>query len=160
VATKNGAGVLGRIAGAAVILALAAIVGAYWWSNIPPTRPKGLAANSVWLWAPNVGLPAPKRGVWISCSLDGRGRTCHCKTTDKDGHTLYEGPFLSYKRKPASEIDLAINIEETQQHRMDRGVFIRGALVPLVYLKNGDILIPEAKYESVRRTLDGSRQLQ
>jgi len=160
-ATTSGVGLLGKIvlaAYAVVILAVGAIVGAYWWSNVPPSRPKGLMANSVWVWAPFVGLPGPKRGVWIGCSKEGRKGPCLCQITDKDGRTEYAGPFLSYKGS-VPESDLAINAEETQAHRMEQGVFMNETLVPLVYLKNGDILIPEARYDHVKLLLDRSRQV-
>jgi hypothetical protein len=138
-----------------LILAVAAILGAYWWANIPPSRPRELSANAVWLWAPSVGLPAPKRGIWLACWNGSHDGKCRCKTIDKDGRTLYEGMFLPYRQeRPVSGSDLTINIEQTQQHHIDQGIFLQGELVPLVYLKNGDVLIPAAKYEDGRRSLD------
>jgi hypothetical protein len=55
------------IAAAGVSLILI-IVGAFWWANTVPGRPKNVAANAVFLWAPYVGLPAPRRGWWLACN--------------------------------------------------------------------------------------------
>jgi len=151
---------LAKIAVGAFIFAVTGVLGVYWWAKVPPSRPKGLSVNAVWLWAPPVGLPAPKRGVWLSCWLEPGDGTCRCRTTDKHGRTLYEGPFRPYKQKSVSESELPISADQTQLHRLDQGVFVNDELVPLVYLKSGEVLIPEAQYEKGRKLLDASRKSQ
>src|SRR5438132_9781907 len=95
---------LAKIATAGFIFAVAVIAGAFWWSNTPPIRTKGLSPNAVWIWAPAVGLPAPKRGIWLSCWVERPAGKYQCKTIDKEGRTLYEGVFLRFKQEiPASE---------------------------------------------------------
>lgn len=73
-------------------LLIAGVFAAYWWANTVPGRPKAIAERAVFLWAPYVGFPAPRRGWWISCSEDaGHNR---CTLTDVDGRTEYEGEFV------------------------------------------------------------------
>lgn len=149
-----------RIFVAAFVLVALVIVGAYWWSNVPPSRPKGLSTSAQWLWGPPTGLPGPKRGIWISCWIDNQDGKSQCKTSDKDGRTLYQGVFRPYNDgRTIPHDELAIDLERTQSYRIGLGLFIQGELVPLVYLKNGDILIPAAKYEEGKRSLDARQQL-
>jgi hypothetical protein len=58
----------GKTVAITIVLIVGGIGGAYWWANTPPSRPRGVPSNAVWLWAPYVGLPGPKRGIWLSCS--------------------------------------------------------------------------------------------
>ena len=128
----------------AVILAvlLGGLVVAFWWSGTVPSRPKGVAANAVFIWAPAVGLPAPRRGRWLSCwESAGHNR---CKLSAMDGNTEYEGEFIPYRLKGSVPADqLKIDAEKTR----DDDVWVGSALVPLVCLENGDVLIPASKYE-------------
>jgi hypothetical protein len=152
---QKGIVLLARICAALFVLALIAVVGAYWWSNIPPNRSPGLPADAVWLWGPAVGLPAPKRGTWLNCWIAtnaGAPGQFHCKTTDKSGRQLYEGVFLPYKQEGLiSQSELIIDTEQMQRNR--QAVLVDGELVPIIYLKNGNILIPSAKYEDGKKLL-------
>src|SRR5712675_1060352 len=128
---------------------VAGICGPYWWSNTIPSRPKGVAANAVFLWAPYVGLPESRRGWWLVCwEADARN---HCKLDGVDGSLEYEGEFVSYGHKgPVPANQLRINPTKTREHK----VWVGDALVPLVYLDNGQILIPASQYEEGKRLLD------
>lgn len=134
---------------AGIALLIVGLVVAYWWAGRIPSRPKGVAANAVFLWAPHVGFPGPRRGWWLSCSEDaGHNR---CKLSDVDGNTEYEGEFVPYGDKgPVPADQLKINPEKTR----DNKVWIGSALVPLVFLQNGKVLIPASKYEEGARLLE------
>jgi hypothetical protein len=135
----------------AVIVAvlIAGIAGAYWWANTVPSRPQGVSGNAVFLWAPYVGFPGPRRGWWLVCwEADGRNR---CQLNGVDGSIEYEGEFVPYRRKgPVPASQLKIDPTKTREHK----VWVGDALVPLVYLDNGEILIPTSQYEEGRRLLD------
>lgn len=140
-------------------VAVLVIAGAYWWANIPPKRPRGVPASAVFLWAGHLGLPAPKHGTWIQCWTDNPNEVNRCRLTEMDGTVQYEGIFLAAAgNTPVPESDLEIESEPTGDvtHWVRLGG-LRGA--PLVFLKNGTVLIPKdayqeglAKLESVRRT--------
>jgi hypothetical protein len=137
------------VLGALVIALILGILGAYWRSNTVPNPPEGLPPNSVFLWAPHVGLPGAKRGWWLTCSE--RSGQDHCKITETNGTLEYEGEFIPYYQKgPVPKNDLDIDALKSGEHKL----WVEGALVPLIVLKNGEILIPAVKYEDGRRLLD------
>jgi hypothetical protein len=135
-----------------VALLILGLVGAYWWAGTVPSRPKTAAANAVFLWAPHVGFPGPRRGWWLSCSDDnGHNR---CKLSDVDGNTEYEGEFVPFGDKtPVPADELKIDPEKTSDNKL----WIGSALVPLVVLQNGKILVPAGKYEEGVRLLQQRR---
>ncbi len=131
---------------AGVALLIVGLVLAYWWAGRIPSRPKEVAANAVFLWAPHIGFPGPRRGWWLSC-WDNAGHN-RCKLSDVDGNTEYEGEFVPYGEKGSLPADqLKIDPEKTS----DNKVWIGSALVPLVFLQNGKVLIPAGKYEKGAR---------
>jgi hypothetical protein len=131
-----------------VALLIAGVVGAYWWAGTVPSRPKGVAPDAVFLWAPHVGFPGPKRGWWLSC-WENAGHN-RCKLSDVHGNTEYEGEFVPYGDKgPLSASLPKIDPEKTRKD----AVWVGSALVPLVYLENGEVLVPASKYEEGVRLL-------
>ena len=134
---------------AGVALLIVGLVLAYWWAGRIPRRPKEVAANAVFLWAPHIGFPGPRRGWWLSC-WDNAGHN-RCKLSDVDGNTEYEGEFVPYGEKGSLPVDqLKIDPEKTS----DNKVWIGSALVPLVCLENGEVLIPASKYQDGARLLE------
>ncbi|MCU1296460.1 MAG: hypothetical protein JWO91_738 [Acidobacteriaceae bacterium] len=68
-----------------------------------------------------------------------------------NGNTEYYGKFLPYSGKDVIRTDkLKIDARKTRENT----VWIGTELVPLVYLEDGMILIPRAKYEDGVRLLD------
>jgi hypothetical protein len=137
-----------------------AIVGAYWWSNIPPGRPPHVSNNAVFLWAGHLGLPAAKHGTWIECWTDAAVGVNKCKLTEMDGRVVYEGVFVSDTgRNPVPASDLDILSEQTSQS-VNLWVRASGQLVPLVFLKDGTVLIPKVAYHDGIANLKHLRQEQ
>jgi len=133
------------IAGIMASLILGIMI-AYWWISRVPSRPVGVRADAVFLWAPAVGLPAPRRGDWLGCWEE--SQQIFCRLNNIDGRLEYQGKFVAYRDKgPILTSALKIN---TIKSRNDKE-WVGDALVPLVYLESGDILVPAIKYdESVR----------
>jgi hypothetical protein len=141
-------------------VAVLAIAGAYWWANVPPKRPAGVPADAVFLWAGHLGLPAPKHGTWIECWTDTAKGVNKCKLTEMNGTPGYEGVFLADTgTSPVPESDLKIEAEPTSDvtHWVNFGG-LRGA--PLVFLKNGTVLIPKDAYQAGMAKLEHLRQQQ
>lgn len=140
------------IVAAGLALLVIGLAAAYWWGGRVPNRPRGVAANAVFLWAPNVGFPGPKRGWWLSCSVNaGHDR---CKLSDVHGNFEYEGEFVLYGDKGSVPDDqLTIDSEKTSENK----VWVGSALVPLVFLQNGKILIPATKYQEGAQLLDENK---
>jgi len=138
---------------AAIVALIICVAIAFWWSGRVPNRPNGVSASAVFLWAPHVGLPAPRRGTWLDCWKEDQGPD-RCRLSQVDGTTEYEGEFVPYGRKPPLQTDqLRINAEKTREQK----VWVGGALVPLVYVDNGEILIPADNYEAGARMLERSK---
>jgi len=145
---------------ASVGLLFLVISGAYWWSNTPPRRPSGVSGNAVFLWAGHLGLPAPKHGTWIECWTDSRARVNRCRLTEMDGTRAFEGAFLADTSKAAvPQSELEILGEQTSQS-VDLWVRVNSELVPLVFLRNGKLLIPSDAYEEGIAKLHHLRQIQ
>jgi hypothetical protein len=141
-------------------VAVLAIASAYWWANVPPKRPKDVPADAVFLWAGHLGLPAPKHGTWIECWTDAANAVNKCRLTEMDGTRGYEGIFLADTgRNPVPESDLKIEAEPTSDvtHWVSLGG-LRGA--PLVFLKDGTVLIPKDAYQEGMAKLGHLRQEQ
>jgi hypothetical protein len=135
--------------GATAALLIVGIAGAYWRANTVPSRPRGVSSTAVFLWAPFVGFPGPRRGWWLACSE--RSGQVHCMLSGVDGKTEYEGQFAPYNHDATISNDqLRIDAIKTREHK----VWIGEALVPLVYLENGQVLIPASKYEEGTRLLN------
>jgi hypothetical protein len=129
------------MAGVAALVTVA-LIAAFWWAGLTPNRPKTVQVNSVFLWAPHVGLPGPKRGAWLFCWYS-EGKD-FCRLSDAHGSTKFEGEFLPYKGKSALPSDqLRIDADKSS----DRKVWVGSELIPLVYLQSGDILIPASNYK-------------
>jgi hypothetical protein len=135
-------------------LLIGGLVGMHWLANKVPTRPKAVAQNAAFLWAPAVGFPGglPRRGWWLAC-WENHGHD-HCRLSDIDGNTQYQGEFVPYGGKaPLSSDQLEIDTERTTEHK----VWIGSELVPLVYLKNGEILVPASGYDEAKRLLESGQ---
>lgn len=128
-------------AGLVMLALILAFTFAYWLSNQVPSRPRTVAADAVFLWAPRVGLPAPRRGWWLSCAE--RSGHIYCKKSDIDGRTEYEGEFVPCSRSAVPARQFQIDAEESREH----SVWVGEALVPLVKLQNGATLVPANTYE-------------
>ena len=127
---------------AVLALLIAGYVAAYFWTSRVPARPSDVRADAAFLWAPAVGIPAPRRGDWIACWQE--STYIFCQLNDIDGKLEYKGEFVSYPQKrPIPPAPWRIDPEKTR----DDKVWIGEALVPLVYLQSGEIFVPVSKYE-------------
>ncbi len=151
----------------AIVLVLASlgvlfllIKGAYWWSNTPPGRPPDVSANGVFLWAGHLGLPAPRHGTWIECWTDSKAGTNKCRLTEMDGTRSFEGTFLAdASRAVVPQSELEILSEQTSQN-VHLWVRVNGEPAPLVFLRNGKVLIPSGAYQEGMANLQHFRQIQ
>jgi hypothetical protein len=137
----------------AIVLLLGVTI--YWLSGITPSRPKSIATDAVFLWAPAVGFPGglPRRGDWLSCRV-AVGGSDHCRLSTIDGATEYEGDFTPYDNgKPLPAEALQIDPGKSVRDQ----VWIRGQLVTLIYLRGGEILIPAEEYAKGAKLVKKSR---
>jgi hypothetical protein len=142
------------------------IVGIYWWADTPPTRPAGVTKDAIFFWGLPVGLPAPKRGDWVSCNFDPELNQDVCRVVAMDGVLIYQGIFMPYLAKtPLHDDQLTIdaNLTNLAQERVEVNPATAGSgerginFVPLVYLRDGDVLIPEQSYAEGAKKLSELR---
>jgi hypothetical protein len=148
-------------------IALVLGVAVYWWADTPPRRPPSVSGNAVFLWGPPVGLPAPKRGGWIMCWFDSQQKVDRCRIAEVNGSLLYEGIFVSYEGQASiPDVDLVIDSKTTNlaQERVAIDATSQESMapatrwVPLIYLRNGEVLIPQKGYDRGRQRLDELRK--
>lgn len=141
------------------VLVILLVVGSTWWSNFGPFRPNGVPRSAVFLRALATGvLGAVPRGEWLAC-WDSNGQN-HCRLSSKDGDSEYEGVFIPYGRKGSIPTDqLKIDALKTRHEDADAESTGR-EWVPMVYLKNGDVLIPADYYDKGMQMLDQKRKKQ
>jgi len=133
------------------VLILGFFVASYWYTRVP-SRPKGVSSDAVFLSAPAVGLPTPRRGSWLSCSEQDHHN--HCTLSNIEGRTEYQGEFVRFgDRGTVPAAQLRIDADKSRQD----AVWVDSALVPIVYLKDGEILIPAGKYEDGARLVNRSK---
>ena len=135
----------------------------FWWEKQPPPRPKSLPPTAVYY----CGLALPfifhKNGDWVYCWFDSKQNSDRCRVTFVDGTLLYEGIFLPYRRHtPVPEDELLIDPElmKTAQEQVEVNASIQESsvpdirVIPLVFLRNCEVLIPEKVYEQEKKRLD------
>ena len=120
------------ISGALVVLLIAALSTAYLLSNSEPSRPSNVAVDAVFLWAPYVGFPGPRRGWWVSCKEE--KEQVMCEENEIDGSAKFGGEYELYKQKTASA---TVNFRIDPKKSRESGVFINHKYVHLIYLTNG-----------------------
>jgi hypothetical protein len=122
----------------------------------------GVSKDAVFVWGLPVAFPAPKRGDWVSCGFDSNVSQDICRVVGMDGTLTYQGIFLPYLSERALHDDqLTINAKLTNlaQERVgvDPAVLESSrsgrCWVTLLYLHDGDVLIPARSYAEGRKRL-------
>lgn len=98
----------------------------------PPDRPEWVPASAVF-------VTAPKGGYWQFCQLDSSGQ-CECTIYLHDGRIVYDEVFLPYKGGAPTAADLIISPNNARSD--------------VVKLVNGQLLLPESRYELIKNSLD------
>lgn len=149
--------------GGIILLLIVAIKCLYWWADTPPKRPSNVPSDAIWIWALPTGLPSPKRGDRAKCWFDLKQNVNRCRVTCFNGEHDYEGTFLPYEgHAPLPEIELVIDCKRTNLAQERVGLNATSLksdspgtkYIPLIYLRNGEVLIPEKGYESDLQRLD------
>jgi len=155
------------IIGIAVLVLTALLRLNYWWANIPPKRPASVPATAGYCGGLATTFPGSKRGEWVNCWFDSEQNADRCRVTFVNGRLLYEGVYLPYQRQtPIPQGELLI--DSMTMNRAQEQVEVDASsgessepglqVVPLVYLRNGEVLIPAKAYEVGKKRLDQIRE--
>jgi hypothetical protein len=139
------------ILGTMIVLAVVVL----WWTGRPPRRPAGLSANALYIERGVVPFKLSSTGEWLDCWFDERERIDRCKLTDVKGELEFEDVFLPYEGQSPPQSDLVFDARRTG--RVWTGTYEKSTLIPVVYLMNGEILLPRSEYEKAKQTVDWSK---
>jgi hypothetical protein len=133
-----------------------------WWAGRPPARPANMPPNAIYI---ETGITPFKigttPGTWLGCWHDPNDRADHCRLTDEKGNLKYEDTFLPYSGRGSFQ-QSALTFDARRTGHLWTGSHEKGIRVPVIYLTNGQILLPEAVFEEAkskaRPFIDGSAQ--
>jgi hypothetical protein len=132
--------------GTAIILAAGALL----WLGHKPRRPRTVSANALYVLPNNVPFKLHKTGYWLECWLDQHANVDRCKLTDENGNGAFEDVFLPcVEQAPFSQRELVFDARwtgDTWAQSQDRRVN-----VPIVYLEDHQILLPQSLYAEAKR---------
>jgi len=145
------------------VLAGIIAVGAFllWWTARPPARPANMPANGIYIETGIVPFKLRSTpGTWVGCWYDSTDHSDHCRITDENGKLKYEDIFLPYEGQ-APILQSALIFDSRTGH-LWTGSYEKGIRVPVIYLTDGQILLPKTDFEEIKRKVqfwvDGSAQ--
>src|SRR5438445_1558804 len=133
-----------------------------WWADRPPSKPTNLPSNSIYI---GTGITPFKigttPGTWVGCWYDSHDEADHCRLTDEKGNPKFEDTFLPYNGG-SSIPEAALKFDTRRTGNLWTGSYEKGIRVPVIYLTNGQILLPKTVFEEakhkVQAFIDGSTQ--
>ena len=134
------------VLGTVIILA----VGVLWWLGHKPRRPRTVSSNALYVLPNNVPFRLHKTGYWLDCWFDQQAKVDRCKLSDEDGTGSFEDAFLPcVGQTPLKQWELVFDTRltgETWTRSPDKGIN-----VPVVYLKDRQVLLPQSFYAEAKR---------
>ena len=131
--------------GTVIILA----VGVLWWLGHNPRRPRIVSSNALYVLPNDVPFTLHKRGYWLDCWFDTHAKVDRCKLTDESGNGTFEDVFLPcVGQTPLKQWELVFDKRWTG-HTWTRSPD-KGINVPVVYLKDRQVLLPESFYAKAK----------
>jgi hypothetical protein len=144
---------IGAILGTMMVLA----VFVFWWGGRSPRRPASLSSNALYIERGVVPFKLSSTpGDWLDCWFDEHEHLDRCKMTDENGKLEFADVFLPYEgQSPLLQNKLVFDTRRTG--RVWTGTYEKGTLIPIVYLTDGEILLPRSEYEKAKQTVDWSK---
>lgn len=144
---------IGAILGTMMVLAVVVL----WWAGRPPRRPASLSSNALYIEKGVVPFKLSSTpGDWLDCWFDEHEQVDRCKMTDESGKLEFEDVFLPYEgQSPLLQDKLVFDTRRTGH--VWTGSYEKGTRIPVVYLSDGEILLPRSEYEKAKQTVDWSK---
>jgi hypothetical protein len=134
------------VLGTVIILA----VGVLCWLGHEPRRPGTVSSNAFYVLPNNVPFTMHKTGYWLDCWFDQHAKVDRCKLTDENGNGTFEDVFLPcVGQTPLKQWELVFDTRWTAYtwtRSPDKGIN-----VPVVYLKDRQVLLPQSFYAEAKR---------
>lgn len=123
------------------------------WGSRVPSRPSDISSAGVFIERGVVPFKLSTHGDWLDCWQDRRTSGDHCRLTDEKGRVRFEDTFLAYEGQASvQEADLKIDPKKTGHLFM--GVTANNVPLPIIFLQNGEILLPQSEYERAKKVVD------
>ena len=130
------------------VIILAAVL--LWWEGHNPRRPRTVSSNALYVLPNNVPFTLHKTGDWVDCWFDEHANVDRCKLTDEHGTGSFEDVFLPcIGQTPLPQGELVFDTRRTGYtwiRSPDKGIN-----VPVVYLKDRQVLLPQSFYSEAKR---------
>ena len=124
-----------------------------WWGSRLPQPPANISPSGVFLQVGSVPFWVSTHGDWLECWKDEKANADRCKYTGEKGVVYFEDFVLPYERiSPVPEDGLIIDVRRTRG--LHYGVTEKNSRFPLIFLQNGQILLPQSDYEWGKRFVD------
>jgi hypothetical protein len=122
-----------------------------WWAGRPPKRPHNFPSNAIYIETGVVPFKIRSTpGTWLGCWYDPTDQFDHCRLTDENGRLKFEDVFLPYEGQgPIPQAALVFDTHRTGT--LWTGSYEKGIRVPVIYLADGQILLPKAVFEEAKR---------
>jgi hypothetical protein len=123
-------------------------------TRVPP-RPANISSRGVFLEVGVVPFKLSTHGDWLECWKDDAANMNRCRYTDEKGAVYFEDFVLPYEGvSPVPAGELVIDPVRTGSFHY--GVTDKNLRFPLIFLRNGQILLPQSDYEWGKQTVDYS----
>jgi hypothetical protein len=127
------------------------VIAVLWWAGRPPQRPHSVSSNALHVELRKAGFTLHKTAYWLDCWLDKDSNVDRCRLTDAKGTGLFEDVFLQcpggQNPLPQSELVLRARWNGYSWSRSrDKGI-----KVPVVYLKDGRVLLSRSLYAQAKQ---------
>ena len=137
-----------------VALVLAVIFGLMVRASTVPPKPDGLSPRAIYVEQLHVPFQLTRNADWLDCWFDEHENVDRCKMTDLRGRTEFEDVFLPLPgRKPAPSDRLQFDTHLTGSVLTSANTNGRWVFVPIVFLQDGTVLIPQSRYDQGVRVL-------
>ena len=124
-----------------------------WWGSRIPKRPANISSRGVFLEVGVVPFKLSTHGDWLECWNDEKANLDRCRYTDEKGTVYFEDFVLPYEGiSPVPEKELIIDPVRTSSFHY--GVTDKDLRFPLIFLRNGEILLPQSDYEWGKQIVD------
>ena len=123
------------------------------WAASPPSRPKNLPADAIWVPVPPTPLEFTPNGYWLACWFDPARNVDRCETTDYKGKQEYVADYAPLNGpNPVPEDLLKLKpVESTFDLFAFAGDTIEADMVPIARLEDGTILVPSRDLAAFRK---------
>lgn len=123
------------------------------WGTRVPRRPANISSKGVFLEVGVVPFKLSTHGDWLECWKDDGANTDRCRYTDEKGAVYFEDFVLPYEGvSPVPAGELVIDPVRTRSFHY--GVTDKNLRFPLIFLRNGKILLPQSDYEYAKQIVD------